>query len=182
MISGDMLIGEAIKQYPHAAHIMLEYGLQCVGCHVNPYESIADGARSHGMRDEQIAKMIKQINEQTPKEEIAEDGKVVKFTPAAADKARDLRKQDDKEGYGLRIKVIPGGCSGMNYELDFENELKDNDVTYEEHGLKVYVDKDVVKFVNGMTLDYINTLNTQGFKFNNPNAVNTCGCGTSFSA
>ena len=182
MIDGDMLIGDVIKKYPHAVSIMLEHGLQCVGCHVNPYETIEQGAMAHGMDKEDVDKMIKQINDQAPKEEVAEDGIIVKLTEAAAKKAKELMKDEGKEGFGLRIQVIPGGCSGLNYELDFENESQEDDVTYEQHGLKIYITKDVIKFINGMTLDYINTLNTQGFKFNNPNAVNTCGCGTSFSA
>ena len=187
-INPDMTIGEVIQKYPQAVSVMLSHGLHCVGCGSNPYESIRDGSMGHGMAEEEMHKLVEELNNvaaQTPVQpkvsNVVSDKPVV-LSEKAASKAKELMLQEKKEGYGLRIHVVPGGCSGMNYELDFENKAQPNDVVYDQHGLKIYVAKDVVQYLNGMNLDYVETLSQQGFMFNNPNAVSTCGCGSSFSA
>jgi iron-sulfur cluster assembly accessory protein len=77
---------------------------------------------------------------------------------------------------------VGGGCSGFQYSMDFENEPKEGDVVYEQDGLKYFVDPMSSMYLQGVTVDYIQGLQGAGFKFNNPNARNTCGCGSSFSA
>lgn len=80
----------------------------------------------------------------------------------------------------LRVKVVPGGCSGMSYKLDFDQALGEKDKVFEENGTKVVIDTKSLLYVAGMILDYEGGLNGKGFVFSNPNASKTCGCGSSF--
>jgi iron-sulfur cluster assembly protein len=80
----------------------------------------------------------------------------------------------------LRVKVVPGGCSGMSYKLDFDQTLGTADKIFEEHGTKVVIDNKSYLYIAGMTLDFEGGLNGKGFVFSNPNASKTCGCGSSF--
>jgi len=107
---------------------------------------------------------------------------VVMLTDAAAEKAKALIDRDDREGYFLRLKVVGGGCSGLQYQLMFDNEVLDLDQEAEFEGLKVVVDPKSAVYVVGTTIDYVDDLNQSGFKIENPNATNTCGCGESFGA
>ena len=105
---------------------------------------------------------------------------VVHLTDTAAEKARSLMERDGRDGYFLRLKVVGGGCSGLQYQLMFDNEQGDLDQEADFDGLKVVVDPKSAVYVVGTTIDYIDDLNQSGFKIENPNASNTCGCGESF--
>jgi len=85
------------------------------------------------------------------------------------------------EDCGLRVAVRGGGCSGFEYALDFEDEARDTDMIYEQHGLKVIVDPISARYLEGTEIDYSLGMSGTGFKFNNPKAVGTCGCGSSFT-
>lgn len=85
------------------------------------------------------------------------------------------------EGYGLRVGVKGGGCSGFSYILGFD-EQKDKDEVYNINGMTVYMERSHGIYLLGMEIDWVEGLNNRGFTFNNPNAKDTCGCGTSFSA
>jgi len=85
------------------------------------------------------------------------------------------------EGHGLRVGIKGGGCSGFSYVLGFD-ERKDNDQEFEVKGITVYMEKAHGLYLLGMEIDWLEGLNNRGFIFNNPNADETCGCGTSFSA
>ena len=106
----------------------------------------------------------------------------VTFTAKAVEMVQSAIAQENLQGYGIRVGVVGGGCSGFQYSMDFENEPKDGDVVYEQDGLKYFVDPMSAMYLQGVTVDYIQGLQGAGFKFNNPNARNTCGCGSSFSA
>ena len=80
----------------------------------------------------------------------------------------------------LRVKIIPGGCSGMSYKLDFDTTVGSDDKIFEQFGTRVVIDKKSFLYVVGMTLDFEGGLNGKGFVFSNPNASKTCGCGSSF--
>lgn len=82
---------------------------------------------------------------------------------------------------GLRVSVSGGGCSGMQYGLTFDREQRADDVVLEKDGVKIFVDADSRTFLHGVTLDYVHALHGAGFKFINPKAERTCGCGSSFS-
>jgi len=107
---------------------------------------------------------------------------MIVVTPKAADEVRRLLKLENHEGWGLRVGVAGGGCSGLSYTLAFDETPKKDDSVFDIEGLKVYVDPKSYLFLGGMTLDYSTDLLNGGFRFLNPNAKRTCSCGTSFSA
>lgn len=81
----------------------------------------------------------------------------------------------------IRVGVEGGGCSGLSYKLEFDNQMKDGDQTFEDKGIKIVVDRKSFLYLVGTELEYTGGLNGKGFVFNNPNASRTCGCGESFS-
>ena len=83
--------------------------------------------------------------------------------------------------YFVRVGVVGGGCSGLSYKLDFDNQLKPTDQVFEDNGVKVVTDLKSFLYLVNTTLDFSEGLNGKGFYFNNPNATRTCGCGESFS-
>ncbi|HCD68689.1 MAG TPA: iron-sulfur cluster assembly accessory protein [Bacteroidetes bacterium] len=85
------------------------------------------------------------------------------------------------EGYFIRVSVVGGGCSGLSYKMDFDNEPQENDQIFESNGYKVVCDMKSFLYLCGTELDFTDGLNGKGFQFNNPNANRTCGCGESFS-
>lgn len=103
------------------------------------------------------------------------------LTNAAAEKAKNLLASSTEPHTALRVAVRNGGCSGMRYELIFDGDQKDDDNELEFCGLKVWVDPESATFLDGITIDFSDTLNDSGFKINNPAASETCGCGESFS-
>ncbi|MDO8674489.1 MAG: iron-sulfur cluster assembly accessory protein [Candidatus Omnitrophota bacterium] len=103
------------------------------------------------------------------------------LTDAAAAKVKAMMAKEGKEGYALRFGVTTGGCAGMSYELKFQKNPYENDIVFEQKGLKVIVNQESVEFIKGIEIDYVDTLRESGFKYHNPNAKSSCGCGTSFS-
>ncbi len=106
----------------------------------------------------------------------------VQLTEGAMTALREImEEQNIPDTYGLRIGVKGGGCSGFSYILGFDS-MKENDQEYEFDGMRVLMNKAHGIYLLGMEIDYVDGLNNRGFIFNNPNATDTCGCGTSFSA
>jgi len=106
----------------------------------------------------------------------------LKLTDSAVRQVKHLLSRDKREGYGLRVSVADGGCSGFSYKLDFEKEQKPGDIVLRFDDLNVFVDPQSVNYLKGTIIDFTSGLYGGGFKFSNPNATGTCGCGTSFSA
>lgn len=108
---------------------------------------------------------------------------LIEVTDMAAERIRDLLEKEDKvESHGLRLKVVGGGCSGLRYELAFDDEIGEEDTELDQGGVRVIVDDKSALYLVGTTLDFVDTLQESGFKMLNPNAKNTCGCGESFGA
>lgn len=105
----------------------------------------------------------------------------VEITPKAAEKLKAFMQSEKKEGFGLRVQVLPGGCSGYSYSLTFENKPLDSDIKLEFFGVRVFVDKMSEPMLQGSTIDYVESLQGAGFTVNNPNVHSSCGCGKSFS-
>lgn len=106
----------------------------------------------------------------------------VKLTPTALAQLKRIKEEQNiSDDYGLRIGVKGGGCSGFTYILGFDVQ-KDKDTIYDMDGMKVLMEKSHGIYLIGMEVDWVEGLNNRGFSFNNPNASETCGCGTSFSA
>ena len=94
-----------------------------------------------------------------------------------------LAGEDDlPETAGLRVRVVPGGCSGFQYSLNIEEESRNGDFILEKGGIKLFVDMFSAQYLNGITVDHTTNMMGSGFTFENPNATGGCGCGTSFSA
>ena len=106
---------------------------------------------------------------------------MIKVTDTAKKQALRLMEDEGKDGFFIRVGVQGGGCSGLMYQLTFDNELKEDDKSFDDNGIKVVVDKKSFLYLIGTTLDFSGGLNGKGFVFVNPNADRTCGCGESFS-
>ncbi|HEY4321766.1 MAG TPA: iron-sulfur cluster assembly accessory protein [Gemmatimonadales bacterium] len=83
---------------------------------------------------------------------------------------------------GLRVSVLPGGCSGFKYSLNIEDHAAEDDMTADLNGVRVFIDAFSAQYLSGVTIDYVTAMQGSGFTFNNPNATGGCGCGTSFNA
>jgi len=106
---------------------------------------------------------------------------MVTVTDAAKKQALRLMEDEGKDGYFIRVGVEGGGCSGLMYQLTFDNAETEGDKEFMDNGIKVVVDKKSFLYLIGTILDFSGGLNGKGFVFNNPNAGRTCGCGESFS-
>ena len=104
---------------------------------------------------------------------------MVSITDRAAEKIKQLQAAENKESQGLRLKVVGGGCSGLQYKMDLDLQ-KPGDRIFEKDGAKVLVDMKSLLYLNGTELDYKEELMQSGFVFQNPNVKRSCGCGTSF--
>jgi iron-sulfur cluster assembly accessory protein len=105
---------------------------------------------------------------------------LITVTPLALNKVQGLMAEKNLEGYGLRVFVAGGGCSGFQYGMAFENNIQESDLVLETNGVKVIVDPVSVDYVRGAKIDFVDNLMGGGFRIENPNAVSTCGCGSSF--
>jgi iron-sulfur cluster assembly protein len=104
----------------------------------------------------------------------------VTLTSAAASAVSELLAKRELEGYALRVYVAGGGCSGYQYGMALEGNIRDNDLVFEQHGVRLVVDEISIDYLKGATVDYVDELMGSGFKIENPNAVSSCGCGSSF--
>lgn len=102
------------------------------------------------------------------------------LTTAAAEAVEELLAKRDLDGYALRVFVSGGGCSGFQYGMALEDNIRETDFVTEQHGVKLVVDEISINYLTGATVDYVDEVMGSGFKIENPNAVATCGCGSSF--
>ena len=102
------------------------------------------------------------------------------ITEAAANTVRELLAQKNVPDYGLRVFVSGGGCSGMQYGMALEEEARPYDHVVEQDGIQIFIDPTSMMYLNNATIDYEDSLMGGGFKIDNPNAVSSCGCGSSF--
>jgi iron-sulfur cluster assembly accessory protein len=107
---------------------------------------------------------------------------MVTLSPTAISKVREILDSQEPKPAGLRIAVVGGGCSGFSYSMAFESSPGLLDKSYEFEGLRVFVDQASLLYLDGAKVDYVETLEGSGFKFENPNVKSTCGCGSSFQA
>jgi len=110
------------------------------------------------------------------------DERLVKLTPNAAKKVSTLLTRQGRPGGVLRVAVVGGGCSGLQYKMDLQDNPANRDILVESGGVRVVVDPKSALYVTGSELDYIEALQDGGFKVKNPNAATSCSCGESFSA
>jgi iron-sulfur cluster assembly accessory protein len=105
---------------------------------------------------------------------------VLSMSEPAASRLTAMMEEKALAGYGLRVFVAGGGCSGLQYGMTFDNESRDGDTAFQAHGLQIMIDPISYRYLKGATIDYVDSLMGGGFKIENPNAVSGCGCGSSF--
>ena len=174
-ITKDMTISEVIEKYPSTIETLLMTGVHCIGCHVSYFETLEQGMKGHGMSDEEVDEVINEMNNVIKNEKLNEN-EDFKITEKASIKIKEVLK--DKQG--LRVEVIPGGCSGYMYNITTEDKINNEDKVINEGNVKVIIDKESFDLLKGSKLDYVDSLQGAGFKIHNPNAKSTCGCGNSF--
>ncbi len=118
---------------------------------------------------------------QTPNFRVG-DERLIKVTDAAAEKVQSLLSKQGRPNGVLRVAVIGGGCSGLQYKMDLQDAPANRDILVQTKGVKIVVDPKSALYVTGSELDFVDALQGGGFKVKNPNAANTCSCGESFSA
>ncbi len=166
-ITGDMLIGDVLAAFPKVAGIMLGYGLHCVGCHANLFDTIESGARGHGMDDIEIQMMMDEIN-------VAVNKRIetIEFTPRAIMKVKEFRSQEiGKEQWPLRMKMLlENDSASSGYELDFDLRAE-TDLHFEFDGLEIIIDPKSYEYFRGSSVDFVDTPDGGGFKIDNPNKL-----------
>ena len=112
----------------------------------------------------------------------AEAGPVLQLTEAAVQQLKEVIVSQSLEGHFLAVRVVPAGCSGLGYDLNLVKEIKEGDLRWNQDGIDLITDKLSAKYLEGTRMDWVKTDTSAGFKFENPNAKSSCGCGSSFSA
>ncbi len=184
-VTRTMTIGDVVQKYPALTEVLLDNGIHCVGCGAAYYETLEQGFMGHGLSTEDVDRIVKEMNEYLDEQGIPEpttgtNNQQLQITQKASDKLKQLLEEKKKESWGLRVCIMPGGCSGMSYGLDFEKEPESDDIVVETHGVKLFVDAESDSMLRGAVIDYVDALQGAGFKISNPNAKKTCGCGQSF--
>jgi len=129
---------------------------------------MSHGTHEHELREEEIAIQ-------------APAGAPLFLTDVALEKVKEVMNREGVKDGGLRVSIVGGGCSGFQYNLGLDESPRADDTVIEQDGVKLFLDPISQQYVYGTTIDYVNGLHGAGFKFVNPNAARTCGCGSSFS-
>lgn len=182
-IKATMTVGDVIQMVPESIPIMLNYGLHCVGCNAATWETLEQGAMGHGMAQDVFDKMLGEINDLAKKEaEKLEEPveQTITVSEAAAKKATAMAESAGRANVILRVSVVPGGCAGFKYDMDFVDAPDADDFIIEAHGIKTVLNKSSMEAIAGSTLDYVETLKESGFKITNKKFTQSCACGDSF--
>ncbi len=194
-INKDTIIADILEMHPDKAmllsEIMMEFGIHCVGCGANAFETLEQGVLGHGYSEKDLNKLLIDLNKainaktsnKTNKNNIDINNFSLIITSKAIKKLKQVMSEENKQGNYLRATVLAGGCSGHTYDLEIVNKenITKRDIKLEQDGINIVVDQESAEFLDGTSIDFIDTLNESGFKFSNPNATKSCGCGKSFS-
>lgn len=177
-----MTIEEIFSSFPSKSQKLAQEitnaGLHCVGCQAATWETLEAGMLGHGYSEDEIDHLVKDLNA-ILEEKV--DLSSINLTKRAAEKFKEILKEEGKEDWGLRFGDKAAGCSGFEYTLDFSKAAKADDQTFHSHGIDIHVNKGAVKRLLGSEIDFVDGLNNSGFKITNPNAKSSCGCGKSQS-
>lgn len=181
-VSREMTIEEIFSSFPHKSQRLAQEitnaGLHCVGCQAATWETLEAGMLGHGFSEEAIDKLVDKLNEILAEKM---DLNTIALTKKAAEKYRQILKEEGKEGWGLRFGDKAAGCSGFEYVLDYSEKAKGDDQTFHSHGVQIHVNEKMVDRLLGSEIDFVDGLNGSGFKVTNPNVKGSCGCGKSQS-
>lgn len=182
LISREMTIEEIFASFPHKSQKLAQEitnaGLNCVGCQAATWETLEAGMLSHGFPAEAIEQLLKRLNNVLEEEA---DLSTISITKRAAEKYRQILKEEGKDSWGLRFGDKAAGCSGFEYILDYSERAKPDDKIFVSQGLEIHVNKHMADRLLGSEIDYLDGLNGSGFKITNPNVKGSCGCGKSQS-
>ncbi len=181
-ITREMTIEDIFAKFPQKAQKLAQEltntGLHCVGCQAAAWETLEAGMLGHGRADAEIDTLVVSLNE-ILKEEV--NLQSINLTKRAADKFKEILKEDGKDDWSLRFADKAAGCSGFEYVLDFSKAPKEDDEVFHSHGIDIHVNKGAAERLMGSEIDYVEGLNNAGFKITNPNVKSSCGCGKSQS-
>lgn len=186
-ITKDMIISDILDAHPDKARslseIMMEFGIHCVGCGASGFETLEEGVLGHGFSEEELNNLIVNLNKvvETKEKKIKQTIFSLKLSDKAIKKLKAIMKDEKKQNRYLRAAVLTGGCSGYSYDLEIVDKKAEGDILINKSGLKILVNNESAELLNGTIIDFVDTLNESGFKFDNPNATKECGCGKSFS-
>lgn len=179
-ITRQMTIEQILGMFPNKAQKLSQEitnsGLHCIGCGAAVWETLEAGMMSHGKTEDQINHLLNRLNKLLD-EPI--DMTTISLTERAAKKFLSILKEDGKQGWALRFALRPGGCSGFEYELDFSEKADEDDEVFSSFGVEIHVKKKLLPKLRGAEIDYVEGLQSTGFKISNPNVKSSCGCGTS---
>jgi iron-sulfur cluster assembly accessory protein len=187
-ISKNTIIAEMLESYPEKAvalsEKLMEFGVHCVGCGASTFETLEQGVLGHGYSEEELDVLVEELNKIIREKNTSQKKSLksfqLKLTDKALQKVKQVMEQEKKEGATLRISVLAGGCSGHTYDMEIVDKPLGNDLNFKQGTVNIAVDKNSLDYLHGTTVDFVDTLNESGFKFNNPNAHKSCGCGKSF--
>ena len=179
--SKDMTVGEVVSLFPGAADILMGYGLHCVGCHANAFETVEQGVLGHGYTMEEVEELIEDLNEAwqdsqddaSPKTLHKESENMeISITDFALEKIQSIAELENKAGYPLRVAARKVGPQ-LKYSLDFvepqSTSATDKGFSFQNGKVNVVIDKNLYSDLNGLEIDYIEEDHRAGFKMNNPN-------------
>src|SRR5690606_10778079 len=171
---------EIFKRFPHKsqklAQEMTNAGLHCVGCSAATWETVGAGMYGHGMSDQEIDKLLNQLNEILAEKE---DLSTITITDRAAKKYKEILEEEGKTGWGVRFGEKAAGCSGFEFFLEFSEKAKVGDAILESNGIEIHIHHKSTERLMGSVIDYVDGLHGAGFKISNPHVKSSCGCGNS---
>lgn len=199
-ITKDWTISDILTTYHDQSaqliEIMMKHGLHCFGCGASTFETVEQGTLGHGMPTEVMNQLVSELNDvikesnttahstlsehSTHPTQVTSPTNPITLAPTAVSKIKELMKKAGKEDHGLRVGIVPGGCAGFSYKIEFEKSAAKDDHTFEQDDIRVFMDDLSVDMLGGAVVDYVETLQQSGFKISNPNAQASCHCGTSF--
>lgn len=179
-IHKEMTIEQILSGFPDKAQKlaqeMTNAGLHCVGCQAATWETLEVGMLGHGMNEEMIDQMVKNLNNIL---EEKSDRTTITLTPKAAQKYMQILNEENKHGWGVRFTEKMAGCNGFEYVLDYSEKALPNDRVFVSQEIEIHIDNALVDRLIGSEIDFIDGLQNAGFKVTNPNVRSACGCGTS---
>jgi iron-sulfur cluster assembly accessory protein len=163
-VRSDMTIGDVVAKYPQTAPVLLSYGLQCVGCAVNPYETIEQGALGHGMDKDMIDQLVEELNLVITKvPDFALNPQGITISPRALDTLEAIRESENKQGFYLKVRAMPTE-QGLDYELDLQEKPESGDVLLTWEGFPLSIDPVSLEAMKPSVIDYQRQLQGEGFK------------------
>jgi len=187
-ISRDWTISRIFEQYPEfvneVSECLLDYGLHCVGCAANTFESIEQGGYTHGMPDDMIDSIVGDLNKIVSASRQEFKGALICITESAESKVIELISEKDADINEVFLKVSSVkkgcGCGKVSYELTFTKVADEGYNILDVGKIKVLVSDSDREFLKGSSIDYLSESDFEGFRVNNPNVSSSCGCGGSY--